>query len=191
MYRTLSHRRQPRGSAVISNHAAWQQELAGQYCSHSERFNSCYRMEAAGWARLPSAICQCLYGTATSMKGLPKRGEGDNEEEPMTTKHQFFMTACALILSAGVANAGPCNTGQTTGTGDGQQAANRAAQADQRQQHAQPSVAQQPQSTGKAEQPNTTEQSAVPSAKMTDQDQSSAAPSQGSETSTKMADQGC
>src|SRR5450755_4220588 len=143
---------------------------------------------AIGWRlpdghRLPSAICQCLYGTATSMKGLPKRGEGDNEEEPMTTKHQFFMTACALILSAGVANAGPCNTGQTTGTGDGQQAANRAAQ--------QPSVAQQPQSTGKAEQPNTTEQSAVPSAKMTDQDQSSAAPSQGSETSTKMADQGC
>jgi len=97
------------------------------------------------------------------------------------------MTACALILTAGIANAGPCNTNQTTGTGDGQQAANKATQQD----HAQPSVAQQPQSTGKAEQSNTTEQSAVPSAKMTDQDQSSAAPSQGSETSTKMADQGC
>ena len=110
----------------------------------------------------------------------------------MTAKYQVVMTACALILSAGVANAGPCNTSQTTGTGDGQQAVNRAAQADQRQEHVQPSVAQQPQSTGKAEQPKTTEQSAaVPSAKMTDQDQSSAAPPQGSETSTKMADQGC
>jgi hypothetical protein len=110
----------------------------------------------------------------------------------MTTKHQLIITACALILSAGIANAGPCNTSQTTGKGDGQQAVNRAAQADQRQEHAQPSVAQQPQSTGKPEQSNTTEQSAVPSAKMTDQDQSSSAASpQGSETSTKMADQGC
>ena len=109
----------------------------------------------------------------------------------MTARHQVVMTACALILSAGIANAGPCNTSQTTGTGDGQQAANKATQQDQRQEHAQPSVAQQPQSTGKAEQPNTTEQSAVPSAKMTDQDQSSAAPPQGSESSTKMADQGC
>ena len=110
----------------------------------------------------------------------------------MIAKHQLVMTACVLILTAGVANAGPCNTNQTTGIGDGQQAANRSAQADQRQEHAQPSVARQPQSTGRAEQPKTTEQSAaVPSAKMTDQDQSSAAQPQGSETSTKMADQGC
>ena len=110
----------------------------------------------------------------------------------MTAKHQLVMIACALILTAGVANAGPCNSpSQTTGIGDGPQAANRSAQADQRQEHAQPSVAQQPQSTGKTEQPSTTEQSAVPSAKMTDQDQSSATPTQGSETSTKMADQGC
>ncbi|HEY8671635.1 MAG TPA: hypothetical protein VIL63_12385 [Terriglobales bacterium] len=109
----------------------------------------------------------------------------------MTARHQLAISACALILSAGIANAGPCNTSQTTGTGAGQQAANRAAQVGQRQEHAQPRVAQQPQSTGKAEQPNSTEQSAVPSAKMTDQDQSSATPSQGSETSTKMADQGC
>jgi hypothetical protein len=110
----------------------------------------------------------------------------------MTTKNQLVMTACALILTAGVANAGPCNTSQTTGIGDGQQA--RSAQADQQQEHAQPTVAQQPQSTGKAEQPNNTDQrnaeQTVPSAKMTDQDQSSAPP-QGSETSTKMADQGC
>ncbi len=27
----------------------------------------------------------------------------------MTAKHQLVMTACALILSAGIANAGPCN----------------------------------------------------------------------------------
>lgn len=110
----------------------------------------------------------------------------------MTVKHQIAVSACALLLSAGIANAGPCNTNQTTGIGDGQQAANRSAQADQRQEHAQPSVAQQPQSTGKAEQPSTTElPSAVPSAKMTDQNQSATAPSRGSETSKKMADQGC
>ena len=109
----------------------------------------------------------------------------------MTAKHQLVMTACALILTAGVANAGPCNNNQTTGIGDGQQASNRAAQADQRQEHAQPSVAQQPQSTGKAEQPSTTEQSAVQSAKMANQDQSATAPPRGSETSTKMADQDC
>lgn len=109
----------------------------------------------------------------------------------MIAQHQLVLTACALVLAAGVAEAGPCNTIHTTGTSEGQQTVNKAAQADQRQEHAQPSVAQQPQSTGKAEQPSTTEQRAVPSAKMTDQDQLSAAPPQGSETSTKMADQGC
>ena len=87
----------------------------------------------------------------------------------MTVNHQIVVTACALILSAGIANAGPC-TSQTTGTGDGQQASNRAAQADERQEHAQPSVAEQPKSTGKAVQPSITEQTPEPSAKMTDQD---------------------
>ena len=111
----------------------------------------------------------------------------------MTAKRQLTLTACALILTVGAANAGPCNTGQTTGVGNGQQAVNRSAQTNQRQEHAQPNVAQQSQSTGKAEQPSTTttEQSAVLSAKMIDQDQSSATPPQGSETSTKIADQGC
>ena len=108
----------------------------------------------------------------------------------MTVNHQFVVTACALILSAGIANAGPC-TNQTTGTGDGQQAPNRAAQADQRQQHAQPSVAEQPKSSGKAVQPSVAEQTPEPSAKMTDQDRFSKAPSEGSEASAKMADQGC
>jgi hypothetical protein len=109
----------------------------------------------------------------------------------MTAKHQLVITACALILSAGIANAGPCNTSQTTGTGDGQQTVNRAAQADQRQEHAQPSVAEQPESTGKAAQPSVAEQAPEPSAKMTDQDRFSGTPSEGSEASAKMADQGC
>jgi hypothetical protein len=60
----------------------------------------------------------------------------------MTAKHQLVITACALILSGGIANAGPCSN-QTTGTGGGLQAVNRATQADQRQEHAQPSVAEQ------------------------------------------------
>jgi hypothetical protein len=106
----------------------------------------------------------------------------------MIAKFQLIVIACALFLTAGVANAGPCNT---TGTGDGQQTVNRTAQANQRQEHGQPSVAQQPQSTGKTEQRSASEQSAVPSAKMTDQDHSPSTPSQGAETSSKMADQGC
>lgn len=106
----------------------------------------------------------------------------------MTARHQLIMTACALILSTGIANAGPCNT---TGTGDGQQAPNRAAQADQRQEHAQPNVAEQPKSTGKAVQPTVAEQTPQPSAKMTDQDRFSGTPPEGSEASAKMADQGC
>lgn len=108
----------------------------------------------------------------------------------MTAKHQLVITACALILSAGIANAGPC-TNQTTGTGGGQQAVNRATQADQRQEHAQPNVAEQARSTGKAVQPSVAEQTPEPSAKMTDQDRFSGTPSQGSEASAKMADQGC
>jgi hypothetical protein len=108
----------------------------------------------------------------------------------MTAKHQLVITACALILSAGIANAGPC-TNQTTGTGGGQQAVNRATQADQRQEHAQPSVAEQANSTGKAAQPSVAEQAPEPSAKTTDQNRFSKAPSESPEASAKMADQGC
>ena len=109
----------------------------------------------------------------------------------MTTKHQPVLTAFVLILTGSIANAGPCNTSQTTGTGDGQQAANRAAQADQRQDMHGPGSRSNRRALEKVEQPNTAEQSAVPSAKMADQDQSSAAPPQESEASTKMAGQGC
>jgi hypothetical protein len=68
---------------------------------------------------------------------------------------------------------------------------NRAAQADQRQEHAQPNVAEEARSTGKAVQPSVAEQTPEPPAKMTDQDRFSGTPSQGSEASAKMADQGC
>jgi hypothetical protein len=104
---------------------------------------------------------------------------------------QLVMAAGALILSAGIANAGPCNTGQTTGTGQGQQAGNRAAQADQRQEHAQPKVAEQPSSAGETS--TTARQAPEPSAKMTDQDRFSGTGthSENSQASAKMADQGC
>ena len=103
----------------------------------------------------------------------------------MNAKQKLVLAACSLILSAGIADAGPCN--QTTGTGNGEQTTNRAAQVEQRQEHAQPSVAQQPQSTGRA-----AEASADPSAKMTDPDRTrSGINADGSETSVKMADQGC
>jgi hypothetical protein len=54
---------------------------------------------------------------------------------------QVLIAACALvILGGGVANAGPCSTGQTSG--------NKAAQEGQRQEHAQPAVAEQPKGGG-------------------------------------------
>jgi hypothetical protein len=100
---------------------------------------------------------------------------------------QFLLVACsAVVLSAGVANAGPCNTGQTVGVGPG--STGQATQDDQRQEHAQPTVAEQPKSVGVAsagaEQPE-------PSAKMTGKDQSPVATPTGSEASAKMADEGC
>jgi hypothetical protein len=95
---------------------------------------------------------------------------------------QVIIGACALImLGGGVANAGPCNTGQTSG---------KAAQEGQRQEHAQPSVAEQPKSAGTTGQSTAGQQGTVSSSKMTDTNQA-AVPPQGSESSTKMADQGC
>jgi hypothetical protein len=114
----------------------------------------------------------------------------------MIAKHKLVVAACALtLLGIGVANAGPCNTGQTTGTAPAdtrEQAANKASQEAQREEHAQSGVAQQPKSTTPVQSSVAEQsQSTVSSAKMTGNDQSSAAPSQGSEPSAKMADQGC
>jgi hypothetical protein len=101
---------------------------------------------------------------------------------------QVLIAACALvILGGGVANAGPCNTGQTTGMSNG----DKAAQEGQRQEHAQPSVAEQPKSTGTTGQSTAGEQGTASSSKMTDTDQSPTAQQQTSGTSSKMADQGC
>jgi hypothetical protein len=114
----------------------------------------------------------------------------------MIAKDKLVVAACTLtFLSIGVANAGPCNTGQTTGAASAdtrEQAANKASQEAQREEHAQPSVAEQPKSTTPA-QSNVAEQSqsTVSSGKMTDRDQSPSAPSQGSGPSAKMADQDC
>jgi hypothetical protein len=95
---------------------------------------------------------------------------------------QVFIAACTLVMfGVGVANAGPCNTGQTSG---------RAAQEGQRQEHAQPSVAEQPKSAGTTGQATAGQQGTASSSKMTDKNQA-AVPPQGSESSTKMADQGC
>lgn len=105
----------------------------------------------------------------------------------MTAKHQLAMTACALILTAGVANAGPCNT---TGIGTvSRQRTGRPKLTSGRNMHSRVS----PSNRRVPARPSsrTLPKSAVPSAKMTDQDQSSASPPRGSETSTKMADQGC
>ncbi|MDB5611395.1 MAG: hypothetical protein JWP25_8295 [Bradyrhizobium sp.] len=114
----------------------------------------------------------------------------------MTAKHKLVVAACALtFLGIGVANAGPCNTGQTTGAASAdtrEQATNKASQQAQREEHAQPSVAEQPKSTTPTQSSAAEQsQSTVSSGKMTDRDQSPGAPSQGSEPSAKMADQGC
>jgi hypothetical protein len=89
---------------------------------------------------------------------------------------------CAfVILGSGVASAGPCSTGQTTGN---------AGQEGQRVEHAQPSVAEQPKSAGTTGQPEAGQQATIPSSKMTDTNQSPIPP-QGLAPSKKMADQGC
>lgn len=112
---------------------------------------------------------------------------GNTKGRDSMSAKQLVIAACALVVfGGGVANAGPCSAGQTTGMSGG----NRAAQEAQRQEHAQPSVAQQPTSAG------TTAQSgvvppAVPSSKMTDTNHSPAVSPQGSEASSEMADQGC
>jgi hypothetical protein len=92
---------------------------------------------------------------------------------------QILIAACTLIMLGGVAYAGPCNTGQTSG---------KAAQEGQRQEHAQPSVAEQPRSAGTIGQ---SKAGGTPSSKMTDTNRSPAVPSQSADTSSKMADQGC
>jgi hypothetical protein len=50
----------------------------------------------------------------------------------MIAKHKLVVAACALtLLGIGVANAGPCKTGQTTGTAPAdtrEQAASKASQ---------------------------------------------------------------
>ena len=107
-------------------------------------------------------------------------------------KHSLGMATFALILSVGIAHAGPCNGSATTSIRD-DQVANSAAQVGQRQEHAQPSVAQQPTSTGKAAAPSPAQNPPEPSAKMTDQDRFSGTGthSGSSETSAKMTDQDC
>jgi hypothetical protein len=99
----------------------------------------------------------------------------------MTAK-QVVIATCALVLLGGVANAGPCSTTSTTGS---------AHQEAQPQEHTQPAAAQQPKVAGTTGQSDAGGQAAVPSSKMTDTNQSPAAPLKGSETSSKMADQGC
>jgi len=123
----------------------------------------------------------------------------------MNSKQLVLVSCAAMILSVATANAGPCNTGGkdagsgptpgytgqtiTTGSASGREqpstgtmnkvAGNKAmsSQDTQAQMQGQPTAAQQA-------------QGATPSAKMTDQDQSSAA-QPGAASSNKMADQGC
>jgi hypothetical protein len=92
---------------------------------------------------------------------------------------QVLIVACTfVVLGCGLANAGPCNTGQN--------ADNKAAQEAKRQ-----AVAEQPKSAGTTGQTTAGEQAPASSSKMTDTNQSPPAPSQGADTSTKMADQDC
>jgi hypothetical protein len=93
---------------------------------------------------------------------------------------QAIIAACTLAMLGGVANAGPCNTGQNADNKAGQEAKQR--------EHAQPPVAEPSKSAGTTAQTTAGEQPPAPSSKMTDTNQSPTAPSQGADTSTKMAD---
>jgi hypothetical protein len=89
-----------------------------------------------------------------------------------------LIAACTFVVLGGLANAGPCNTGQNADNKAGQEAKRQA-------------VAEQPKSAGTTGQSTAGEQAPAPSSKMTDTNQSPTAPSQGADTSTKMADKDC
>ena len=92
---------------------------------------------------------------------------------------QVLIVACTFVgLGCGLASAGPCNTGQNADNKAGQEA----------KQHA---VAEQPKSAGTTGKSTAGEQAPAPSSKITDTNQSPTAPSQGADTSTKMADKDC
>jgi hypothetical protein len=98
----------------------------------------------------------------------------------MLIKHSVIAACTLVVLGCGVANAGPCDTGQNADNKAGQR------------EHAQ-SAAEQPKSAGTAGQA-AAEQTPAPSSKMTDTNQSPSAPSapsQGGDTSSKMADKDC
>jgi hypothetical protein len=98
---------------------------------------------------------------------------------------QIVIAACTLVmLGGGVAVAGPCNTGQNADNKAGQEAKQR--------EHAQTGT-EQPRRAGTTTGQTTTagEPATASSSKMTDANQSPAAPSQGADTSMKMADKDC
>jgi hypothetical protein len=91
---------------------------------------------------------------------------------------QVIIPACMLVmLGGGLANAGPCDTGQNADNKAGQEAKRQA-------------VAEQPKTSPETA-GQTAAQAPAPSSKMTDTNQSPATPSQGADTSTKMADKDC
>jgi hypothetical protein len=90
---------------------------------------------------------------------------------------QVLIVACTLVMLGGVAHAGPCNTGQNADKKAGQEAKQQA-------------VAEQPKSSPETA-GQTAGQAPASSSKMTDTNQSPSAPSQGADTSTKMADKDC
>ena len=96
----------------------------------------------------------------------------------MLIKHSVIAACTLVVLGCGVANAGPCDTGQNADNKAGQEAKRQA-------------VAEQPKSAGTTGQSSAGEQAPAPSSKMTDTNQSPTAPSQGADTSTKMADKDC
>jgi hypothetical protein len=96
----------------------------------------------------------------------------------MPAKHVLIAACTFVVLGGGLANAGPCNTGQNADNKAGQEAKRQA-------------VAEQPKSAGTTGQSTAGDQAPAPSSKMTDTNQSPTAPSQGADTSTKMPDKDC
>jgi hypothetical protein len=103
----------------------------------------------------------------------------------MSAKHVVIAVCTFVMLGCSSVNAGPCNTGQNADNKAGQQA--------KKQEPAQ-TGAEQPKSAGTTTGQTTTvgEPTTASSSKMTDTNQSPAAPAQqGADTSSKMSDQEC
>jgi hypothetical protein len=170
-----------RSGAIPSSAAIWSRR-------DRPRFQRLIRRQNGGRAsgKVDENFRNTKHMTELRLEPQAREARGDWKLKGVTqmyAKHVLIAACTLVVLGGGVANAGPCNTGQNADNKAGQEAKQRDAQ----------TGAEQPKSGATTTGQTTTagEPATASSSKMTDTNQSPAAPSQGADTSTKMADQDC